>query len=214
MKYKAIIFDFDGVLADTVQVHFLAWQRLFAEQKIHFTFDDYLTKANGQSRKATIQNVIPDVHEALLNVLTQKKDMHLDEARKQTPVTVSTGAKEFLDELKKQHIPLAVGSSSKSAKDYINLLNLQSYFSAIVTGHDIIHSKPHPEVFLLASERLGVPPKNCIVIEDSAAGVQAAHNAGMRTIGLLSSQDKAIAQLAHHVFPSMKAYKEILEIIL
>ncbi len=106
----------------------------------------------------------------------------------------------FISDLKRHGIRLAIGSSSKNAKPIISQLGLTEMFDVIVDGNDLTHSKPHPEVFLKAADRLGISPAECVVLEDAQSGVQAAKTAGMRCVGIGSF---AILGAADVVIPSL-----------
>ena len=99
--------------------------------------------------------------------------------------------------LKSNQMPISLGSASKNAELILNKVDLLSYFDAIVDGNSVSKAKPDPEVFLIAADKLGVAPENCIVFEDAIAGIKAANNANMLSIGI---GDKTILNEADYVF--------------
>jgi len=179
---SACIFDLDGVIVDTAHYHFLAWKRLAAEFGIDLT-EDYNEKLKGVSRMDSL-DIILSLGEVALDqthkeaLATKKNGWYLDYIEKITPEDALPNVVPFLMDLKQHGIKLAVGSSSKNAKPILERLAISDMFEIIVDGNDLTYSKPHPEVFLKASERLGKSPEQCVVFEDAQSGVQAAKLAG------------------------------------
>jgi beta-phosphoglucomutase len=100
------------------------------------------------------------------------------------PEEIFPGVKSLMRGMREQGIKLALASSSKNAKTVVQLLHIRDEFDAIVDGTMITHTKPHPEIFLLAAQKLGVEPANCVVFEDAEAGIEAALAAGMKCVGV------------------------------
>lgn len=204
---SACIFDLDGVIVDTAHYHFLAWKRLAAEFSIELT-EDYNEKLKGVSRMDSLDIILsiggiemePTQKEALA---TKKNGWYLEYIESITPNDALRNVVPFLTELRRSGIKLAVGSSSKNAKPIIERLGLTQMFEVIVDGNDLTYSKPHPEVFLKACERLGQTPEQCVVFEDAQSGVQAAKLAGMRCIGVGSIH---VLGEADEVIPSFKDF--------
>lgn len=213
MKTKAVIFDVDGVLINTVPYHFKAWKKMFKEEGVNFTFKDYLDKVNGVPRLQGIKNILKGAREKRILTLAERKQLYLTEMINENPPQPLDGVVSLLKKLKKQGIKLAAASSSKNAPLLLKNANLSKYFSTIVSGYDFTKSKPNAELFLLASKRLGIKPSDCLVIEDAAIGIMAANNGGMQTIGVLTSKDKKIKNLADVTVKSLKEQKSILKIL-
>jgi beta-phosphoglucomutase len=199
---KACIFDLDGVIVDTAHYHFLAWKRLASELNIELTEKDN-EKLKGVSRMQSLDIIL-----ALGNVtfaehekerLAQKKnEWFIEYIEKMTPDEIFPGAIPLIKQLKKEGLKVGLASSSKNAKTIIGLLRLENDFEVVVDGTMVVHTKPDPEIFLLAATKLGVEPKHCLIFEDAEAGVEAAIAAGMRCIGigspaLLGKANKVIA---------------------
>ena len=185
---KACIFDLDGVLVDTAHYHFLAWKRLAKEFDYELT-EEINEELKGVSRMKSLEIVLNHANVSLEN---QKKELMAD--RKNTwfteyvhnmnPDELFPGVRELFGRLKKDNIRIALASSSKNAQTIIEILGIQNEFEAVVDGTMIVHSKPDPEIFLLAAKKLNLNPADCVVFEDAEAGVEAALAAGMKCVGI------------------------------
>lgn len=212
-KIKAVIFDVDGVLLDTVPYHFQAWKQLFDKQNIPFTNDDYITKVNGLPRLVGIANIMPYADQQTIQQLAEEKQRYLTQMFLQRPPKPLPGVISLFNKLKKKGIKLAAASSSKNAPFLLKQAQLTDFFSVIISGSDFSKSKPDPELFLLAGKKLKIKPQQCLVIEDASIGIQAAKNGHMKTIGLLSSNDASIVNLADFTIDSIGNYKTIVNFI-
>jgi beta-phosphoglucomutase len=200
---KACIFDLDGVIVDTAHYHFLAWKRLAKELNIELT-EAHNEKLKGVSRMDSLKIILDlggitrSAHEK--EILANKKNSwFVDYLERMAPEEIFPGVKQLIRDLRSRGIKVGLASASKNAKTVIQLLHIQNDFDAVVDGTMIIHSKPDPEIFLMAAQKLGVDPKNCLVFEDAEAGVEAALAAGMRCVGIgsagqLEKADKVIAK--------------------
>jgi beta-phosphoglucomutase len=185
---KACIFDLDGVLVDTAHYHFLAWKRLAKEFDYELT-EEINEQLKGVSRMKSLEIVLKHAN---VSVVEQKKQALADRknawftdyVHKMKPEELYPGVKELFSTLRKDTIRIALASSSKNAKTIIEILGIQHEFEAVVDGNMIIHSKPDPEIFLLAAKKLGLNPADCVVFEDAEAGVEAAVAAGMKCVGV------------------------------
>lgn len=186
---KAIIFDLDGVIVDTTPYHFKAWKKVFNDETIKFNFQDYVNKVSGLPRRQGILNIIKNISAQKLNFLMEKKPkLYLQEINKNPP-KIFDGFLEFLEEIKKIDLKVAVASSSKNAKYILEKVGILNKFDAIITGNDFKKSKPDPEIFLTAAKKLKIAPCKCLVFEDAAAGIQAAKNAKMKAVGFASADN-------------------------
>lgn len=186
---KAVIFDLDGVLVSTDNLHYQAWKRLAEELGIH----DFTEKDNERQRGVSRMESLEIVLEKTKHIYTDQEKRELAE-RKNTYYremlndmnkdSLLPGAVETLQMLRKKGIRTAVGSASKNAQLILEKTGLNDYLDAVSSGLDITHSKPHPEVFQVAADKLGLACEMCLVVEDSKAGIQAAKAAGMKTIGV------------------------------
>lgn len=186
---KAVIFDLDGVLVSTDEMHFKAWSRLAEEIGITtFTKEDNI-RQRGVSRMASLEIVLEKSSKKFTDKekeeLAERKNGYYCEMLKQlTPDDVLEGALEFLKFLNANGIKTAVGSASKNAPVILERTGLMEYLDAVSCGLDVTKSKPDPEVFLVAAEKLGIAPEDCLVVEDAHAGVQAAKNGNMYALAV------------------------------
>lgn len=186
---KGIIFDLDGVLVSTDELHYQAWKRLAEELGIHsFTREDN-ERQRGVSRMDSLEVVLEKAdtaysQEEKVELADRKNEYYKESLKSLDNKAVLKGVEEALEVLKKKNLLLAVGSASKNAPMILKQTGLLPYLNQISCGLDITHSKPDPEVFLVAAKRLGLKPEECLVVEDSAAGVEAAKRGGMRSLGV------------------------------
>lgn len=201
---KAVIFDLDGVIVSTDRHHRMGWERLARELGIPFTADQAM-RTRGVDRMASLQILLGPNHgysPAEMRQLADRKNAYYTSLIEQiTPGDLLPGALDLLEELNLRAIPLAIGSASKNAAAVLDRLGIAGRFAAVITGHDFKNGKPAPDVFLAAARRLGVPPSGCLVFEDAAAGIQAAHAGGMKAVGIgrpeaLPGADRVISSLA------------------
>lgn len=178
----------DGVIVDTAKYHYLAWKNLADRLDISFTEADN-EHFKGVSRVRCLEilldmgnvKVAPEQFEVWL---VEKNEDYLDYISKMDEREILPGVVDVLERLKRQNYPLALGSASKNAKPILEKVGLLSFFNAVVDGNDAVKAKPDPQVFLIAAERIGVSPLECVVFEDAQAGIQAANAAGMLSIGI------------------------------
>lgn len=193
---KACIFDLDGVIVDTAGYHYLAWKRLAKEIGIELTKADN-ERLKGVSRIRSLE-IILELGGVTMNdhdkeaLADKKNNWFVDYLKQMSPDEIYPGVKALISQLRGNGVKVALASSSKNARTVIELLKIQHDFDAVVDGGMIVHSKPNPEIFLLAAGMMGIDPKDCLVFEDAEAGVDAALAAGMMCVGVGST-----AQLGH-----------------
>lgn len=185
---KAVIFDLDGVLVTTDECHYAAWKRMADEEEIYFD-REINKKLRGVSRAESLEIVLKNAEK----IYTAEQKAELAEREngyykvlieKLTEKDVLGGVVENLTALKENGYKIAVGSSSKNTPIILNKTGLVNYFDAVADGNEIARSKPDPEVFLKAAKKLGVPPCECLVVEDADAGIEAGKRAGMKTLAV------------------------------
>ena len=190
-EIAAVIWDMDGVLADTATHHLLAWQETFAKRGINFTEADF-KRGFGIRNDAIIKNTLGEqTTEAEIETIAREKEATFRRIIGKD-VKPLPGALELLQALYDQGIRMAIASSTtiENIRLIIGSLGIKKYFKAVVTGHDVTEGKPSPQVFLLAAKRLGAEPKNCIVFEDAVAGVKAAKSAGMYCVAVANTHPR------------------------
>ena len=199
---KAFIFDLDGVLTDTSEYHFLAWERMADEEGIPFTREDN-EKLRGVSRRASLELILKDrsLPEDKMQELMDRKNRYYNEFIKNiSEEDLLPGALSILEELRSRQFRLALASASKNAPQVVEGLGIAPYFDAIADGNSVEKTKPAPDLFLYAADKMGVPPEYCLVVEDAEAGITAAQRAGMYTIGI-GPEERVGA--ADYVYPSV-----------
>jgi beta-phosphoglucomutase len=185
---EAIIFDLDGVIVDTAHYHFIAWQRLAKELGITFTEAEN-ERLKGVSRMRSLE-IILEIggvslsKEKMEELATKKNSWFVEYIEAIKPEEIFPGVKEMILKLRDQGYKIALASSSKNAEMVLTLLQIKNLFHVVVDGTMITHSKPDPEIFLLAASKLGIEPDYCVVFEDAEAGVEAAIAAGMKCVGV------------------------------
>ena len=182
-----VIFDLDGVLVSTDHLHFMAWKEL--ADKLELAFDENVNhQLRGVSRSASLQIIFahnqrplpPD--DVFTNLCDAKNQRYLELVNTLNPSNVLPGARELLAELRSAGCGTAVASASRNAKIVLERIDLLNAVDTVVDGNDIKHPKPDPEAYLLAADKLGIPAKKCIGIEDAEAGITSILAAGMPAI--------------------------------
>lgn len=207
IQFEAVIFDMDGLMLDTERIARVAWQHALAEWGYELSFDSY-THFVGRTEHDTevllrqfFGNAAP-VHE-----LRQRKTQLFEAAIAENGIPIKPGVMSLLDHLEQQETPKAVASSSYRNHILTRLQTTQllGRFEVLVGGDEVEHGKPAPDIFLEAVRRLQAPPRQCLVLEDSEAGIQAAHAAGAIPIMVpdIKAPSKAVAALAYRVLPSL-----------
>jgi beta-phosphoglucomutase len=183
---QGFIFDVDGVLTNTSEFHYRAWQRLADEEKL--PFDRQANEAlRGVSRRASLLHIVGDCHyseSALQEMMERKNRYYLEFIQTITPQDMFPGAVELLKELRRSGIKIAIGSASKNARTVIEKLGIADLIDAIADGDSVELPKPAPDLFQFAANQLGLAPVHCVVVEDATVGIEAAIAAGMWSIGI------------------------------
>ena len=203
MNNKTFIFDLDGVIVDTAKYHFLAWQRLASQLGIDFT-PEHNEQLKGVSRVRSLDIIlelgnITASQEEKNKWLIQKNTEYLSYIDQLDESEILPGVSSVLNYLKEYQQNIVLGSASKNARPILEKTGIIHYFDAIVDGNDVTNAKPDPEVFLQGAKKMNTPPANCIVFEDSVAGIQAANIAQMTSIGI---GEKEVLHEAKFIFPN------------
>jgi beta-phosphoglucomutase family hydrolase len=204
-KLEAVIWDMDGVLADTAPYHLRAWQETFSKRGISFTEADFM-RGFGVRNDAIIRNILGEqITEAEIEAIAQEKEATFRRIIGQD-IKPLPGALELLRQLHDRGIKMAIASSTviENIRLIVGSLGIENYFEAIITGHDVSQGKPSPQVFLVAAQRLSVNPANSIVIEDAVAGVKAAKSAGMPCVAVTGSHPREKLKEADLVVDSLE----------
>ncbi len=204
-NYKAFIFDFDGVVMDTESLHFKAWNKGFE------IMDDTLTEAEYLPLKSTgrkhIVNTFAlkigrEITEQEAFEICKVKDDYFKELCKNIDKSLLIkGVEDFLIKLKSENKKIAVASSASTTTELLKKVGLTKYFDVVADGNLGLPKKPDPAVFLKAAELLGVEAKDCLVFEDSSAGLEAAENAKMDFVAVSGiKSEKAILEIKDFIF--------------
>ena len=186
---RAFIFDLDGVLVFTDKFHYLAWKKMADDMGIYFD-ETINNRLRGVSRAESLEIILeryegePLTAERKAELMEEKNNTYREFLAIMTPEDVPESVRKTLKTLHKKGYLLAIGSSSKNTKFILEKVELLDAFDAISDGNNITHSKPDPEVFVKAGEFLGVDAKDCVVVEDAYAGIDAAKAAGMIAVGI------------------------------
>ena len=198
-KFKAVIFDMDGVLVDSQPYHFkadidtMAEYGVIKDQKFYESFAGTLTADRMRTLKEMFGLDVP------VEEMTIKREYMILDIMGKEDIKPVLGIPEFLRSIKEKGLTTAVASSSdyKLINLILDRLKIAKYFDSVTSGSDVKRGKPSPDVFLLAAERIGIEPAECLVVEDSENGVKAAKAAGMKALGYINptsgKQDLSLA---------------------
>ncbi len=203
---KAFIFDLDGVITDTAEYHFRAWKRMADEDGLPFTREDN-EALRGVSRRDSLLLILkgqPRSEAEMQALMTRKNGYYLDFIKEITPRDLLPGARDLLEELRGAGYKVGLGSASKNAREVLDRLGITALFDSVSDGFSVERQKPAPDLFLHGAAQLGLPPAECVVVEDAEAGITAALAGGFYAIGL-GPRERVGA--AHAVFPSLEGVK-------
>lgn len=204
---KAIIFDLDGVIVSTDAYHFKAWKMLADRLGIPFTEKDN-DRQRGVSRMESLEVVLEKspikyTQEEKIALATEKNENYVKSLEGLTEKELLEGVSSTLRKLRTKGLLLAIGSSSKNTRLILNKIGLGDFFDAIADGNDIKNSKPNPEVFLKAAEKIGQKPCDCLVVEDAEAGVSAAKAGGFYCAGIGGAKNDKRVDYALNTFSDL-----------
>jgi len=184
---RAVLWDLDGTLVDSEESHWQAWRETMAAEGVVLTYEEF--RATFGQRNDTILRLWlgADVDAARMMRVGDAKEEHYRSLVRAGGVALLPGAAEWVRRLRSEGWAQAVASSAPrlNIEVVLQVVGLAGQFDATVSAEDVEHGKPDPQVFLLAASRVGAAPKRSIVVEDAAAGIEAARRAGMRSIAVL-----------------------------
>lgn len=211
MKFKAIIFDLDGVICFTDEYHYLAWKAMADSMGVYFdrTINNRL---RGVSRMESLEIILENYDGTLTPqekdaLAARKNDLYREYLGKMGPGDLNKEIRATLDALREKGLRLAIGSSSRNAPFILQQIGLGTYFDAVSDGNNITHSKPDPEVFLVAAKLLDLAAEDCLVVEDAVAGAQAGHAGGFQVACL------GDASAAHAGDYNLSSFPELLQLL-
>lgn len=206
MTIRGFIFDLDGVITDTAEYHFRAWQQLAQEEGIPFSRQDN-ESLRGVSRRESLLLLLRGrslPEQKMLAMMERKNNYYLEWIKQISPTDLLPGAAELLREIRFAGLKIALGSASKNAGEVVDRLGIRGLFDAIADGYSVDRPKPAPDLFLYAAGQLGLAAEECVVVEDAAAGIEAALAGGLRTVGLGPPERVGSADA---VFPSLEGIR-------
>lgn len=212
MSFVGAIFDLDGVLVDTVPLHFEAWQRMFHHYGYAFDQRAYKEKVDGRKREDGARAIMTDASaETIAEAAALKQTLYLDLVD-QGRLTAFPSSIDLVHDLAARGIKVAIASSSRNVRVILEKIGLLGAVSAVVNGGDLTHGKPHPEIFLTAAEQLALGIGQCVVFEDAKAGIEAAKAGGFFCVGIdrgehgqdLAGADLVVRDLAEIDFTTLK----------
>jgi beta-phosphoglucomutase len=192
-RIKAFVFDLDGVITDSAELHYQAWSRIASEQGIPFD-RDYNELLKGISRMESLEKILKRKPDACFTasdkeaLAARKNDYYKELIGTIDPQALLAGIETLLNDIAEAGIAIALASASRNAPTIIERLGIGHFFQVIVDPADIPHGKPYPDIYLRAASELRVSPEECVGVEDAEAGVQAIKRAGMFAIGIGSSE--------------------------
>jgi len=204
---QGIIFDLDGVLVHTDELHYLAWKAIADEAGIFFD-REVNNRLRGVSRMESLEIILEKCSKnradaEKLDMATRKNDLYRASLTSLTADSVDPAVRAALHTLRGRGYRLAIGSSSKNAAGILANTQLSDLFENVTDGNDISNSKPHPEVFLKAAAGLGLSPDTCVVVEDARAGVDAAVDGGFACFAMGDAADYPRATHKLHNFTDL-----------
>ena len=207
-RFKAVIFDLDGVITDTAHYHYLAWKRL--ADSVDAPFDEaFNEQLKGVDRMGSLELILARAPRTYApgekRALADAKNRHYQELiATMTPDDLLPGALRALEVVRNAGLRIGLASVSKNAFTVLDRLGIRHRFDDVVDAATIANSKPHPEIFLTAASHLGVDPAGCLGVEDAAAGVASIKDAGMIAVGVGDAQ---VLARADYIIPSMERFR-------
>lgn len=202
---RGVLWDLDGTLIDSAEYHLLSWQDILAGEGVEMTRERF-AETFGRRNDAVLRGLFgPEFPLPEVERIGGAKEARYRELVRTCGVELLPGAERWLRRLKAEGWRQAVASSAPrlNIEVILEVLGIAGFFDAIVGAEDVRRGKPDPQVFLAAAARIEVPPERCIVVEDSTAGIEAAHRAGMRAVGVRSTHASLRADWVVHTLDKL-----------
>ncbi len=194
---RAVIWDLDGTLIDSSRYHWEAWQEVMAVESFTLTYEQYVAdfgKRNDEILRGRLGADLPDEFIARVSLAKEEAYRRLMRTK---GLKLLPGAQYWLERFKAEGWSQALATSAPRGNidAVFAALGVERFFDAVISSEEVRAGKPEPDVFLAAADKMGVAPRDCVVIEDAPAGLEAARRAGMRSIGVLTTHDELNADL-------------------
>ena len=188
---KAVIWDLDGTLVDSVAHHWESWRMVMAAEGFHFTYEQFVEDFGQRNDEILRHRLRPDLADEEVNRIALAKEELYREAVRTRGIELLPGVAYWLQNLPANGWLQALGTSAPRGNivAIFDALGIHQFFDAVSSSEDVKRGKPHPDVFLAAAQKLNIKPAHCVVIEDAPAGLEAAQRAGMKTLGVLTTHD-------------------------
>lgn len=202
---EAVIFDMDGTLADSTKADYLAWKKLFEDYEKELSYENYIPLL-GVKSAIVANDYLNLTDETELQRALARKLVYFEDVIREEGIFALPYARDFLEQVHGSGVRMALATSSRRAKMEMVMerLGFLPFFEIIVAGEEVTNSKPNPEVFLKAAQKLNVSPENCLVFEDAIHGVSAAKAANMKCVAIEAEHVKGLLGEADMVVPGFK----------
>ena len=194
MSWKGTIFDWDGVIVNSSVIHLKSWEKLAKELNLSLPLNHF-ERGFGKRNETIIPEILKWTEsDELISRWGKRKEEIYREIAQSDGISIGEGAREFLTLIQQKKIRSVVGSSTERANIELAIQQhkLEDFFEGVIASEDVSIGKPNPEVFLKAANFLGLPPSECLVIEDSPHGIEAGQRGGMKTLALTTTHTKDI----------------------
>ncbi|HEX4946248.1 MAG TPA: HAD family phosphatase [Blastocatellia bacterium] len=194
---KAVIWDLDGTLIDSVAHHWEAWRGAMASEGFHFTHEQFVEDFGKRNDEILRHRLDPNLSDEALQRIAERKEELYRASVRTKGIALLPGVRYWLEHLQANEWAQALGTSAPrgNIEAIFDVLGIHQFFTAVSSSEDVAHGKPQPDVFLAAARKLNVEPGRCVVIEDAPAGIEAGRRAGMKTIGVLTTHAELQADI-------------------
>jgi HAD superfamily hydrolase (TIGR01509 family) len=199
---RAVLWDLDGTLVDSEEYHWLSWRDTLRAEGVDLTYDRFLASFGQRNDRILAGWLGPGADPARIQRIGEEKEAEYRRLAETHGLTPLPGAREWLEALRARGWKQAIASSAPAlnVRTMLRVTRLDACLDAVVAAEDVTRGKPDPQVFLVAAEKLSIPPSRCIVVEDAAAGIEGARRAGMKSMGVNArtrlDADVSVASLA------------------
>lgn len=213
MKYDLVIFDLDGVIVNSENLHFEAYRRAFEAKGMELTFDMYNCKLRSKGRYIGLAAILGDVGREEMNAIGMEKDKQFGQLIGEKPDLVYDDSIYLIERLTELGVRRGVATASFNGKDFLQAYELYDRFDYVVTAKDVKNNKPNPEIYMTCKRFFNVDDSRILVIEDSEAGIRAALDAGLNVAYILRDEYQSVSEeiLANDRVTTFDSLRQIYE---